>query len=335
MKKPAVSVIIPCYNRERFIADCVNSISKQSLEEIEIIFVDDGSSDNSLSIVENLHKKDSRIRIIGQPNLGVATARNTGLKHATAPYIMWCDSDDFYDEKMCERMLATIKQEKVDIVACGMKLVYTDDSNQKDIEDYVKLKFDGKQKLDFHHILQTDVSLPTKIFKKSLIDKYKMSFPDGLHFEDAFFCDQYFSMANSIYYLNEKLYSYVRHEDSIMSKSFKKEPISLDYIKIIPRTLTFLEQNNAFEKNVDFFWHRFIQYYAFTYDNAAKSKQGYVQKWALDFIKDHAAEFDPASEHIKHDLLALIHRRKTWKSRLYSNALVRYTWETLKPLIRR
>lgn len=335
MKSPEISVIIPCYNRERFIADCIKSISAQSFKDIEIILVDDGSTDSSLDIAKNIQKQDSRIIIITQSNQGVATARNTGLKNATAPYIMWCDSDDFYDENMCERMLATIKQESVDIVACGMKLVYVDNSNQKDIEDYVKLKFDGKQKLDFEHILQTDVSLPTKIFKKSLIDKYHMTFPDGLHFEDAFFCDQYFSMADTVYYLNEKLYNYVRHEDSIMSRSFKKEPISLDYIKIIPRTLAFLKEHGAFEKNIDFFWHRFIQYYAFTYDNAAKSKQGYVQKWALAFIKDHSVEFEPASEHIKHDLLALIYRRKTWKSRLYSNALVRYTWEKLKPLVRR
>lgn len=329
MKKPAISVIIPSYNRERFVTNCIKSISKQSLKDIEIIIVDDGSTDNSLKIVKELQKQDPRISIIAQPNKGVATARNTGLRRASAPYIMWCDSDDFYDEKMCEHMLTTIKKEKVDIVACGMKLVYTDKSDQKDIEDYVKLKFDGKQKLDFDHILQTDVSLPTKIFKKSIIDKYHMTFPDGLHFEDAFFCDQYFSMANSIFYLNEKLYNYVRHEDSIMSKSFKKEPISLDYIKIIPKTFAFLKQHNAFDKNVDFFWHRFIQYYAFTYDNAAKNKRRYVQKWALGFIKDHKIDFDPASEHIKHDLLALIHRRETLKSRLRKNTFVRYVWEKI------
>ena len=336
MNKAQVSVIIPCYNREKYIEKCITSIQEQTLSELEIIFVNDGSTDNSLEIVKRLAEKDPRINIYSQSQSGVATARNTGLRNATAPYIMWCDSDDYFDKTMCEKMFNTIKEKEVDIVTCAMKLTYTDSSDQKDIADYVRLKFDGKQNLDFHHILLTDVSLPTKIFKKSLIDKYNMDFPDGLHFEDAYFCDQYFSMAKTIFYLQEELYHYVRHSESIMSKSFKKTPISLDYIKIIPKTMAFLKKYDSFDKNADFFWHRFIQYYSFTYNNTTRKNRKNVQNWGRDFIKTYEKDLSLASDNIQHDLKKLINNQKSIKQTLYKNKVIRKIWESiLKPIFRR
>ena len=335
MKEPIVSVIIPCFNRAEYIKKCVDSIANQTLKELEIIVVDDGSTDSSAEIVRSLQKKDSRIILICQNQSGVSTARNQGLKIAKGKYIMWCDSDDYYEPTMCQEMVETIEKEKVDIVACTMQLIYTDNSNQKDIEEYVKLKFSGKKKLDFEKIIFTDVSSPTKIFKKSLIDKYNIHFPDGLHFEDAYFCDQYFSVAKNIYYLDKKLYNYVRHSESIMSKSFQKDPIALDYIQIIPLTYQFLKDNKIFKENANLFWHRFIQYYAFTYDNAPIHKIPFVKKWANQFVAEHKKDFKLADERIRNDVQKIIKHRFTAKERLYKIPFVRVTWErVVKPLIR-
>ena len=336
MKNPIVSVIIPCFNREKYIKKCVDSISKQTLKNIEIIVVDDGSTDNSAKIVKELQKDDSRIILIKQKQSGVSTARNQGLKKAKGKYIMWCDSDDYFDTTMCQKMVETLENEKVDIVACGMKLVYTDGSNQKDIEDYVKLKFSGKQKLDFEKTIFTDVSTPTKIFKKSIIEKYKMKFPDGLHFEDAYFCDQYFSVAKTIFYLDDKLYNYVRHSDSIMSKSFQRDPIALDYIQIIPLTYNYLKKNKIFKENTNLFWHRFIQYYAFTYDNAPILKVSFVKRWAKQFVSSHEGDLILADENIRNDVRRIVRHRFSYKEKLYNNKIIRLLWErAIKPIVRR
>lgn len=338
MNTPKVSVIVPCYNREKYIEQCIGSLLSQSLNDIEIIFVNDGSTDNSRGIVANLAKNDERIQIIDQPNQGVATARNSGLKHASASYIMWCDSDDMFDPKMCEKMYSTIINETVDVAVCGMKLQYDGSKKQKEIEEYVKLKFSGKQQLGLDQILNTDVSLPTKIFKKSVIDKYNMSFPDGLHYEDAFFCDQYFAVAESIFYLNENLYTYVRHENSIMSRSLKKEAISQDYIKIIPKTYNFLKSNRLFDANADMFWQRFRQYYAFTFNNVDKVDRPIIRGWAIDFINNNREDFEKADPKIQKSLWLFVTKGKNHvplKSRIYSIRLIRTIWtKIVRPMVK-
>ena len=331
--KAKVSIIVPSYNRASYIKTCLASLQNQSLRDVEIIVIDDGSTDKTSEIVQALAAKDPRIMLVRQPQSGVAAARNNGLKHATAPYIMFCDSDDFFKPNMCQRMLDTIEKTKVDVVACTMELVYQDDSEQKDIEDYVKLKFEGKHRLDFEKIIFTDVSLPTKIFKKSLIDQYQMTFPVGLYFEDAFFCDQYFSIAKNIYYLNEKLYNYVRHNNSIMSQSFRKNPIAIDYLKVIVKTYDFFKKQGIFKAQADLFWHRFIQYYTFSYDNSPFYKHPSLKRWAKRFVRQHQAELSLAAPHIQKDLRKILKHRFSLKERCYQLAPIRFLWHNFaKPL---
>lgn len=304
----SISIIVPIWNTEKYLHRCLTSLTRQSKKDIEIVCVNDGSSDNSLEIINEFANKDSRVKVIDQENKGVAVARNVGLKNSTGKYVMWCDSDDEFALDMCEKMFAAIEKHNVDMVACAMQVV-TDNVDSKlgaGVEEYVRLKFSGKQRVNWNLIVHTDVSLPSKIMKKSLIDKYKMDFPAGLHFEDAYFLDQYFTVSKNVYYLDEKLYSYHRNNDSIMSRSFKKSNVSLDYIKIIPETYAYLKKNNLLEKYNDFFWHRFIQYYAFSYDNAPASKKLYVYNWGKTFIREHDADLISTSKHIVNDLHVLV-----------------------------
>lgn len=318
MAKPKVSIIIPVWNTAKFLPRCLDSLLEQTLKEIEIITVNDGSTDNSLDILKKYAKKDSRIIVLDRPNKGVATTRNSGLKAAKAPYIMWCDSDDAFVSSMCKEMLDTIKEQKVDIVACGMKVVNDslDKNLTKDIEEYVRLKFSGKQKIDMNLIVHTDVSLPSKIFKKSIVDKYSLRFPDGLHFEDAFFMDQYMTVAKTIFFLNKKLYVYYRHNDSIMSRSFKQENIALDYLKIIPQTYDFLKKNGMFESNKNLFWHRFMQYYSFAYDNAPKGKKSAVRHFGKKFVADHSKDLEGVKPHISRGIHLRLSRGHNIKIKL-------------------
>ncbi len=103
---PKVSIIIPVYNVEIYIKDCIESLVNQTLRDIELIFVDDCGNDNSMAIVEKYAKKDNRIKIVRHTkNSGLSASRNTGIEHSSAPYIMFCDSDDSYDKQMCREML--------------------------------------------------------------------------------------------------------------------------------------------------------------------------------------------------------------------------------------
>jgi len=307
-KRPSISIIVPIWNTEKYLRRCLSSLVNQTKKDIEIVCVNDGSPDNSLGIINEFAAKDLRIKVVDQINQGVAVARNVGLKNATGIYIMWCDSDDEYVPDMCEKMFNAIETQKVDMVVCAMNVI-NDNVDSKlgtGVEEYVRLKFSGEHKIDWNLIVHTDVSLPSKIMKKSLIDKYGMHFPAGLHFEDAYFLDQYFTVSKNIFYLDEKLYFYHRNNDSIMSRSFKRKNISLEYIQIIPRTYEYLKKNDLFEKYNDFFWHRFIQYYAFSYDNAPANRRLYVYNWGKDFIRQHENDLAKTSKHIVADLKTLV-----------------------------
>ena len=119
MSKPLVSVLIPVYNVEKYLSRCLESILKQTLTQIEIICVNDGSTDGSLEILEKYQKEDSRIIIINKENGGLPSARNAGLDRAKGKYVGFVDSDDFVEPNMFEKLYRTAEDEKSEIVICG------------------------------------------------------------------------------------------------------------------------------------------------------------------------------------------------------------------------
>lgn len=118
------SVIIPCYKVERYLPQCIESISNQTLKDIEIILVDDGSPDNSGAICDDYAQKDNRIKVIHKPNGGVSAARNDGLKTATGEYVIFCDSDDWMDERALESLYLAGKNNQADVVIGDVSQVY-------------------------------------------------------------------------------------------------------------------------------------------------------------------------------------------------------------------
>lgn len=333
MSQPKVSIIVPVYNVADYLRACLDSLVGQTLRDIQIICVNDGSTDQSLSILKEYAKKDARISVVDQKNQGTAVVRNVGLGKVVAPYVMWCDGDDYYDPAMCEKMHNTIIEQDVDVVICGMNIIYEiEDALKKDVEEYQRLKFFGKRPIVWQEIIHTDVSLCNKIYKKSIIDAYDIRFAEGLFFEDAFFNDEYMTVSQTIYYLHEKLYNYIRHEKSTMSRSFKKSNISQDYMQIAFRTYDFLKQHDLFEQYRDFFWHRFIQYYAFSFDNSARTSQPAIRKMAKDFIRKHEADLDGTDKKIRRDLMALLSVARPAKARL--RKLLKNTYAKLSPTFR-
>ena len=117
MKKVKLSIIVPVFNTEKYLSECLNSLINQTLKSIEIICVDDGSTDNSLSILEKFHSKDERVKIIHQGNFGVSVARNNGIAMAQGEYIGFVDSDDWVDADFFEKLYNASQKFGAEVVA--------------------------------------------------------------------------------------------------------------------------------------------------------------------------------------------------------------------------
>lgn len=191
--KPKVSVIVPIYNVEKYVGKCIESIINQTLKEIEIILVDDGSTDKSGKIADDYAKLDKRIKVIHQDNLGQGKARNRGIDIAVGEYIGFIDSDDWADLNMYEELYNSAMTKKVDIVVCGRKLY---DENGK-----LRTKFNVDNRLysdidkNIINYLVEELFYPhtlvvyNKIYKSEIIKKYNIRFRNvkDVGSEDALF----------------------------------------------------------------------------------------------------------------------------------------------------
>lgn len=255
-----ISIIVPIYNGQAYIKKCIQSLTSQTYSNIEILCIDDGSTDSSLDILTNLAQQDQRIIIIHQNNSGVSAARNTGLKAASGEYIMFCDMDDWYEPDMCLEMNKIIKKENVDLVVCNTNIIEKDDFN-RDIR-YFKNQFNKKQKLTLPIIQKMNVVLWNKIYKKSLIDKYKIKFPEKCENDDDCFFMQYISVSDSAYFLPFPLYNYVVHKGSLSEHVLTRNVQHLfDRLIALQNFFEFLQLNNLYDKQKDIFaWFLFLEY---------------------------------------------------------------------------
>lgn len=180
-----ISIIIPIYNSEKYIKRCVSSVIDQSYDKLEILLVDDGSTDNSLNICEAFAAKDNRIKVISQNNGGVSKARNTGLRLVKGEYVMFLDSDDYMLPDMCKTMLDVLHSKQADCVICGIQEPEGGLWCPQRNIDYSTLE-DFKR--DFIYQLNTELLSPcwNKIFKKQLITNLfnvDISFGEDLIFD--------------------------------------------------------------------------------------------------------------------------------------------------------
>ena len=252
-----ISIIIPVYNSEKYISKCLKSLVMQTFTDIEIICVNDGSTDGTPDILNEWAEKDNRIRIFNQTNSGPAKARNTALQNASSPYVMFCDSDDWYEPIMCERMLQTIKEKNVDMVICDAEIIQSEGSSRPEQYLYnLQLNMFGYGKFDQNNISEIRSILWNKIFRKKLIDQYHIDFPDGHEHDDLAFILKYGFVANDYYSLDEKLYNYLLRDNSVMSNLYshkRRKERELDNLYAMRDVLRFLKKNNMEAKYLPLF----------------------------------------------------------------------------------
>lgn len=227
MDNVKISVIVPVYNVENYLRQCLDSIINQTLEEVEIICVNDGSTDKSPQILEEYAQKDERIKIINKENKGLGAARNTGIDHAIGEYIGFVDSDDWIDITMYEKLYKNAKSQNSDIVMCPVH-VFDESANEiKHNYPYFTLEcFDEHfDNCNFNHNKTKDflfsicVTAWNKIYKTEFLKETNSKFPEGLIFEDNPFFFKTYLKANRVSLIRDFLYFYrINRLDSILSK---------------------------------------------------------------------------------------------------------------------
>ena len=295
-----VSIIIPVYNAEKYLPKCLDALVKQTFRDIEILAIDDGSTDKSFEILNQYASQDSRFKIFRQQNSGPAAARNKGLEAATGKYLMFCDSDDWYEPNMCELMLKTIIEQNVDFVICSSHVLDEEENirQQEDLSCY-ELNYLGKNEINDEVISKTNILLWNKIFKMDLIKKYAINFPTGYEHDDDCFCWQYMTVAKMAYFLPEKLYNYLRRNNSIMGKVYNKtnKKSLYDMLFALEYYYKFLRRNNMEKSKSKLFNDLYICHWVSCtgYLNEIEYQQAY--KIFNQFIKDLP---DDVSQYLKY-----------------------------------
>ncbi len=209
---PKVSVIIPVYNVEPYLRQCLDSIVNQTLEDIEIILVDDGSTDNSGEICDEYEAKDGRIRVIHKVNEGLSCGRNDGIAASTAPYIMFVDSDDWVEPDFCELPYDTVQANNADLVLFTINNISPNGMTAK-VETHMQERILEKEEAIYYncHVSKTAY---VGFYHRSLFDGVK--YPSGKYYEDIGTSHKLIQKAQKIYLLNKALYNHrVAREGSI------------------------------------------------------------------------------------------------------------------------
>lgn len=234
-----VSVILPTYNMELYLAQCLKSITLQSYKNIEVIVVIDGATDSSFQIAKSFQYQDERFKVIWQENAGSGPARNNGLMHATGEYIMFVDPDDWIDSNMVEDLLEVAIASGADLVIAGGKSVYENNPTRNSIEQYENRLIKGRNNvremyMDF--LAEGKLGAPTsKLFKAKLIKERNIQFPDLRRSQDIVFNYRYYDVISSIYISDCTAYNYRIIED-VQNLKLKRDyykTLSLIYSEIM------------------------------------------------------------------------------------------------------
>ena len=301
MNSPKVSVIVTSYNDAKLLPKCLDALLSQTLADIEIIGVNDASSDDTLDVLKRYAKQDSRVKYVDNPeNVGLAASRNRGIEKATAPFLMFCDADDYYEPTMCQDMYQAITESKADLALSEIRVTYNAHAEMKPSDDnYYSLKYHGLQKVDRNVIYNTDLSSTDKIFRKAILDKYHLEFPEGKRFEDAYFCAAYFCASQTAFFLNKQLYNYVRHAGSIMSQTWSKDTAddhAIDHLHIAFMLYDFLDKYELLAKYNELYWQYFEAFEDFALRNSkSKERIRQVKAEASKFVEEHRASFESAN----------------------------------------
>ena len=261
MEKEKISVIVPIYNVEKYLNQCIDSIINQTYKNIEIILVDDCSKDNSGKIADEYAKKDTRIKVLHKENGGLSSARNAGMNIATGEYLMFVDSDDYLFENSCQVLFEKIEKETADYVIGNYINCNENGTLWKtpifNNEKYKSFKLDIKDYKDSFYIMNSSVC--NKIFRHEFIKHLDLKFQEGLPAEDAMFSTYCFIKSSSVYYIPNIVYAYRQREQGTSIST----NCTIKYFEGISKAYKIIYEN--FKENNELEFYRFFYAKSMTY----------------------------------------------------------------------
>lgn len=332
-----VSVIVPVYNVEKYLEKCLDSLINQTLEDIEIICVNDGSTDNSLAILQEYQTKDNRIKIITQENKGLSGARNTGMRHVTGKYVLFVDSDDWIEIDTLESLFSYSVKFKLDITMYPYKFFHEESLNYEENDSsnlnmfnssFSNCSFGYKDILNF--LFKIPHNTWNKFYSKSFLDEIDEEFIEGKNYEDIdFFFKTIFKTDNIGVYKEKPLYNYRIRKKSICTSGGK---YSSDIFYILTDVKTRINEIGIYNQiKQDFFLYLIVNF-KFVYKNLNKIyaddyfkllKENYINfnldqvddsinKWHFDdrvfyqaiTLSDNSKEFELTYKKLYYEFLA-------------------------------
>ena len=233
---PKVSVIVPVYNMEKYLSRCLTSLINQTIDDLEIIVVNDGSTDKSDEIIKEYKKANNNIRYVTKENGGLSSARNFGLLYATGEYIAFLDSDDYVDRNMYKKMYEKAKEHNSDYVECDFLWQY-DDHQKID----TGIRYTNKKEM----FVTARVVAWNKLIKREIILENKLQFPVGLYYEDVEFFYKLLPHINSFDFVEEPLVYYVQRETSIVDKQDSR---TKQIFKILDNVIDYYKANGIYDE---------------------------------------------------------------------------------------
>ena len=246
---PKVSVIVPIYNVEKYLEKCINSLLSQTLEDIQIILVNDGSKDNSGNIAKEYEKNNkNRIIYVEKENGGLSDARNYGLKYATGDFIAFLDSDDYIEKNAYEEMYNKAIEENADYVECDFIWEFP---NKIRVDKQYPYK-NKKEMLSFVRVVAWN-----KLIKRQLITDNNLEFPKGLRYEDVEFTYKLIPFINKFTYVDKPFIHYVQREGSIANVQNES---TAEIFTVLDNVIEFYKKNNIYEEYRDELEYNYARY---------------------------------------------------------------------------
>lgn len=291
---PLISVIVPIYNVEKYLARCVDSIVNQTYKNLEIILVDDGSPDRCPQMCDDYAEKDSRIKVVHKKNGGLSDARNAGIAVATGEYISFIDSDDYVSDDFFECLLDVINKENSDIAECSVVKFYEDNRFDEFSDDLSVKTYDTQDAMSaliaenpFHQHVWN------KLYKTELVKD--IPYAVGKLNEDEFWTYQVFGRANKVARLNKTMYYYFQRNSSIMGVGYNIR--RLDALEGKANRQKYIENNFP-----DLSTQAKIDLYGscmFAYQSVLKFMSGADKKKALELIRKYRKMYNLSFDEIK------------------------------------
>lgn len=276
------SIIIPIYNTEKYLSRCIESILSQSIQDFELILVNDGSTDSSGRVCDIYVNQDDRIRVFHKTNEGVSVARNVGLEYAIGEWVVFIDSDDWVESNWLDVLTTNYNTEKVDLYAYGLRKL-----NDQQVLSIQKLPQLIINNVDFIKSTYYNFSGCAYLFKRSIIEKYNIKFPVGLRFsEDQDFLLKYISKCDNILLINEILYNYYIYSTSTVGQNISTFSWAESNLVVANDFLRFCKKNDVPETFYEYPVKRlyeafFIYYYDLKKINVTEAHSRYLKEYKI------------------------------------------------------